>query len=106
MITFALVSDYFKAVNYFGCSFVTKYSSNLPQLFAQVTNPPIDPFREKMVMSLACPVGPEANLLEPSNVQCHRLWLENPILSLKDLQIIKLTNYRGWTAKVTKIGLR
>ncbi len=57
------------------------------QLFAQVTNPPIDPFREKMVMSLACPVGPEGNLLEPSNVQCHRLWLDNPILSLKDLQV-------------------
>jgi glutamate synthase (NADPH/NADH) len=54
-----------------------------------------------MVMSLACPVGPEGNLLEPSNVQCHRLWLENPILSLKDLQIIKMSNYRGWTAKVT-----
>lgn len=36
------------------------------QLFAQVTNPPIDPFREKVVMSLQCPIGPEANILQPS----------------------------------------
>ena len=34
------------------------------QLFAQVTNPPIDPIREEVVMSLECPVGPEGNLLE------------------------------------------
>lgn len=39
------------------------------QLFAQVTNPPIDPFREKVVMSLHCPVGPESNILEPSSEQ-------------------------------------
>ena len=38
-------------------------ASYFKQLFAQVTNPPIDPFREKIVMSLACPVGPEANML-------------------------------------------
>ena len=49
------------------------------QLFAQVTNPPIDPFREKIVMSLACPVGPEGNILEPRPNLCHRLWLENPL---------------------------
>jgi hypothetical protein len=54
---------------------------------AQVTNPPIDPFREKIVMSLACPIGPEGNILEPGpGACCHRLWLENPILSLGDLQ--------------------
>lgn len=70
------------------------------QLFAQVTNPPIDPFREKIVMSLACPVGPEANILEPSAAQCHRLWLENPILSLGDLQSIKTTSIMGWKTAV------
>lgn len=42
------------------------------QLFAQVTNPPIDPFREKVVMPLQCPIGPEANILEPSSKQVHR----------------------------------
>ena len=70
------------------------------QLFAQVTNPPIDPFREKIVMSLACPVGPEGNILEPSAKLCNRLWLENPILSLGDLQAIKTTNIRGWRTAV------
>lgn len=73
------------------------------QLFAQVTNPPIDPFREKIVMSLMCPIGPEANLLEPSSKQCHRLFLPNPILSLKDLLVIKNTNHRGWKSKVIDI---
>jgi len=73
------------------------------QLFAQVTNPPIDPFREKIVMSLACPVGPEGNILEPGAEQCHRLWLENPILSLGDLQSIKTTNVMGWKAAVVDI---
>jgi glutamate synthase (NADPH/NADH) len=33
----------------------------------QVTNPPIDPFPERIVMSLACPIGPETNILEPSH---------------------------------------
>lgn len=41
------------------------------QLFAQVTNPPIDPFREKVVMSLQCPIGPEDNILHPSPKQVY-----------------------------------
>ena len=73
------------------------------QLFAQVTNPPIDPFREKIVMSLACPIGPEGNLLEPSEHQCRRLWLENPILSLQDLEIIKHIAVKDWKATVIDI---
>ena len=38
-------------------------------------------------MSLACPIGPEANILEPSPKQCHRIFLENPIISLTDLEV-------------------
>ncbi|CAK9821685.1 Glutamate synthase [NADH] [Anthophora retusa] len=70
------------------------------QLFAQVTNPPIDPFREKIVMSMLCPIGPESNILEPNELQVHRLFLPQPILSLEDLEIIKRTKYRGWKTKV------
>lgn len=66
------------------------------QLFAQVTNPPIDPFREQVVMSLACPVGPEANILDPSPQQCRRLFLEQPILSLIDMEVLKKIDYKGW----------
>lgn len=66
----------------------------------QVTNPPIDPFRERIVMSLMCPIGPEANILQPSAKQCHRLMLPQPILSLPDLEIIKRNTHRGWKVRV------
>lgn len=70
------------------------------QLFAQITNPPIDPFREKIIMSLNCPIGPEYNILEASGEQCNRLWLDQPILSISDLEIIKETRFRNWKTKV------
>lgn len=65
-----------------------------------MTNPPIDPFREKIVMSMLCPIGPVSNILEPSELQVHRLFLEQPILSLDDLEVLKQTKHRGWTTKV------
>ncbi|XP_023287583.1 putative glutamate synthase [NADPH] isoform X4 [Orussus abietinus] len=73
------------------------------QLFAQVTNPPIDPFREKVVMSLLCPIGPESNILEPNELQVHRLFLQQPILSIRDLEIIKRTSHRNWKTKVIDV---
>ncbi|KYN05005.1 Glutamate synthase [NADH], amyloplastic [Cyphomyrmex costatus] len=73
------------------------------QLFAQVTNPPIDPFREKIVMSMLCPIGPESNILEPNELQVHRLFLPQPILSLRDLEILKHTTHRNWRTKVIDI---
>lgn len=73
------------------------------QVFAQVTNPPIDPFREKIVMSLAAPVGPEPNILEPSDSAC-RLWLDQPILSNSQTERIKslsaAPSSQGWTSRV------
>uniref|UniRef100_A0A915JCE9 glutamate synthase (NADH) n=1 Tax=Romanomermis culicivorax TaxID=13658 RepID=A0A915JCE9_ROMCU len=77
--------------------------SYFQQLFAQVTNPPIDPFREQVVMSLACPVGPEANILDPSADQCRRLFLEQPILSLIDMEVLKRMNYKGWKSCIIDI---
>jgi glutamate synthase (NADPH/NADH) len=59
------------------------------QLFAQVTNPPIDPIREEIVMSLTCYIGPVGNILEVDPTQCRRLRLPSPILSLEELHIIK-----------------
>lgn len=61
--------------------------SYFQQLFAQVTNPPIDPFREQIVMSLRCPVGPESNLLEPENELESRLLLDHPVMSLVDVEV-------------------
>ena len=50
------------------------------QLFAQVTNPAIDSIREEIIMSLECYIGPEGNLLETTERQCHRLLVPHPIL--------------------------
>jgi glutamate synthase (NADPH/NADH) large chain len=55
------------------------------QHFAQVTNPPIDPLREEIVMSLVSCVGGEGNLLEASARQCHMLELPHPFLTSEHL---------------------
>lgn len=73
------------------------------QLFAQVTNPPIDPFREKIVISLQCPIGPQDNILKPSSKQVHRLWLKHPVISINDLEVLKQTSHRNWSAHVIDI---
>ncbi len=51
------------------------------QLFAQVTNPPIDPLRETLVMSLATSIGPGSNTFEETPEQCHQLTLPGPTLT-------------------------
>jgi len=68
------------------------------QRFAQVSNPPVDPIRESMVMSLSCWVGPEQNLIAAfSPSHCRRLWLEHPCLLPKDMDAIYAMNgFRGW----------
>ncbi len=55
------------------------------QLFAQVTNPPLDAIREEMVTSMARTIGPEANLLAPGPESCHQIVLPSPVLSNEDL---------------------
>ncbi|MDP8254707.1 MAG: glutamate synthase large subunit [Candidatus Alcyoniella australis] len=60
------------------------------QLFAQVTNPPIDPLREELVMSLLGWVGGHGNLLEETAEQCRRLKLFHPILTPDDLNLLRM----------------
>ncbi|MBI3770679.1 MAG: glutamate synthase large subunit [Deltaproteobacteria bacterium] len=55
------------------------------QLFAQVTNPPIDPIREELVMSLKATIGSEQNLFEETPRHCHQLELEAPVIGNADL---------------------
>jgi glutamate synthase (NADPH) large chain len=55
------------------------------QLFAQVTNPPIDPIRESLVMTVDTAIGPEGNTFEETPEQCHRLVIEGPILTNEKL---------------------
>ncbi len=59
------------------------------QLFAQVTNPPIDSIREEVIMSLECFIGPEHNLLEMTEAHAERLRLEHPILSNEQLEAMR-----------------
>lgn len=70
------------------------------QLFAQVTNPPIDPIREEMVMSLRCPVGPSKNLLEVTPEHCARMVVEHPILTLEEMSAMKTSSFKGWNTHV------
>ncbi|UPK70387.1 glutamate synthase large subunit [Chitinophaga filiformis] len=64
-------------------------TSYFKQLFAQVTNPPIDPIREKLVMSLATYVGNNGNLLDEDPLHCHGLALRHPILTNFELEKIR-----------------
>ncbi|MDH4303593.1 MAG: glutamate synthase large subunit [Nitrospira sp.] len=59
------------------------------QLFAQVTNPPIDPIREQLVMSLVTNIGPKPNLMDESPESCRRIKVQQPILTNADLQKIR-----------------
>lgn len=75
------------------------------QLFAQVTNPPIDPIRESIVMSLETYVGPEGNLLEMRPDQCHRILLPSPLLTLQEMNAMKdlKVAYHSWPSRTIDI---
>ena len=65
--------------------------SYFKQLFAQVTNPPIDPIREELVMSLISYIGTERNILNEAPENCHTLKIPHPILTNRELE--KLRRY-------------
>ncbi|TAH17767.1 MAG: glutamate synthase large subunit [Cytophagales bacterium] len=74
-------------------------SSYFKQLFAQVTNPPIDPIRERLIMSLISFVGPNKNLLSETPRHCHMLELQQPVLSNQDLEKIRYIDHKGFQSK-------
>jgi glutamate synthase (NADPH) large chain len=65
------------------------------QLFAQVTNPPLDAIREELVTSLASTIGPEGNLLNPGSASCRQIVLPYPVISNADLAKIVHINEDG-----------
>ncbi len=73
------------------------------QLFAQVTNPPIDSIREDIIMSLECYIGPEGNLLDTTAHQAHRLCVPHPILTNEELAAIRGLDYREWKTQTIDI---
>ena len=73
------------------------------QLFAQVTNPAIDPIREELVMSLDCFMGGRRNLLEETPEHCHKLHLPSPILT--DAELAKIRDLDSGEFKTKTISL-
>ncbi len=73
------------------------------QLFAQVTNPPIDPYRENLVMSLMSFIGEEKNLLEENPLHCRQLKLAHPVLTNQDIEKILYRNAEGLGAERIKM---
>ncbi len=65
------------------------------QLFAQVTNPPLDSIREELVTSYEATIGPESNLLSPSAESCRQLRLPYPVLTRSELTDIIHANDEG-----------
>jgi glutamate synthase domain-containing protein 2/glutamate synthase domain-containing protein 1/glutamate synthase domain-containing protein 3 len=77
--------------------------SYFKQLFAQVTNPPIDPIRESVVMSLQAGVGAERNLLAESPDQAHQLVMSQPILRNSELEKLRQVSHDVFDAATIDI---
>jgi len=69
------------------------------QLFAQVTNPAIDPIREDLVMSLDSFIGAGKNVLNETKEHCHKLKIKHPILTNEELEKIRKINVNGFKTK-------
>ncbi|MFV0467598.1 MAG: glutamate synthase large subunit [Dysgonomonas sp.] len=71
------------------------------QLFAQVTNPPIDPIREELVMSLSGYIGSiHKNILQPIPEHCKMVGLSHPILTNRELDLLEHLEYKGFKAEI------
>jgi glutamate synthase domain-containing protein 2/glutamate synthase domain-containing protein 1/glutamate synthase domain-containing protein 3 len=77
--------------------------SYFKQLFAQVTNPPIDPIREEVVMSLATSLGTERNLFGETPEHAHKLALDQPILLNRELETLRHVSYEEFKARTIDI---
>jgi glutamate synthase (NADPH/NADH) large chain len=73
------------------------------QLFAQVTNPPIDSIREEVIMAVECYIGPEQDLLNTTPQHAHRLRVPHPILTNEEVTALKTISERGWRSKIIDI---
>ncbi len=73
------------------------------QLFAQVTNPPIDAYREQVVTSTITMLGPVGNILHDDEKICHRLKLTTPVLSNRQFRLLQLNHYEGFEPRTIDI---
>jgi glutamate synthase (NADPH/NADH) large chain len=81
-------------------------SSYFKQLFAQVTNPPIDPIRERLVMSLATFAGNNGNILIEDPLSCHSVALKQPVLNNHELEKIRSIDTGIFQAKTLQTYFR
>lgn len=81
-------------------------SAYFKQLFAQVTNPPIDPIRERMVMSLATFAGSNGNILIEDPLACHSVALKHPVLNNHELEKIRSIDTGIFQAKTLQTYFR
>ncbi|MBC7937740.1 MAG: glutamate synthase large subunit [Rhizobacter sp.] len=82
------------------------FSHYFRQLFAQVTNPPIDPIRERLVMSLATFAGNNGNLLVEDPLDCHSVALKHPVLNDYELEKIRSIDTGIFQAKTLQTYFR
>src|ERR1017187_5466820 len=76
------------------------------QLFAQVTNPPIDPIREDLLMSLTSYIGTERNILVETPLNCHTLKLPGPVLSNRELEKLRRVSHGDLLATTLSAAFR
>ncbi len=69
------------------------------QLFAQVTNPPIDSIRERSIMSLISFVGSNENILTETPNHCRLVQLEQPVLTIEEFDKLRFVDYKGFQGK-------
>ena len=99
-----MARDGVEAVGSMGCDTPLAVLSNKPQLlynyfkqlFAQVTNPPIDCIREELVTSAETTIGSERNLLKPKPTSCNLIELKSPILTNEEFAKLKYINQAGF----------
>jgi len=80
------------------------------QLFAQVTNPPVDAIREEIIMAMDTTIGPEQNLLQPTPESAHQIKLATPILTNEELEKLRALNTPkgrsgAWAFRATTIPI-
>ncbi len=73
--------------------------SYFKQLFAQVTNPAVDPIRESIVMSLQATIGPEVNLLDETSEHCHQLVMPQPLLFNNECERLRQVDHSVFEAR-------
>jgi glutamate synthase (ferredoxin) len=73
------------------------------QLFAQVTNPPLDGIREELITDISLTLGGDANIFETNYAHCKKLKIQNPVVSKQDLDKIKSFNHPNFKIESTPI---